>query len=131
MSTGAGVIPRSLFFREMRMERKRIGIFLWAAGTALILMAGAALAAESEATAPSGVAEQGAKVFESNGCGFCHENGGKSAGKGPQLMATARDDSFITFRIKHGKEAKMPAFGSSLTDAQILDLIAYIRSLKE
>ena len=93
----------------------------------LALLAGPALAAEGEA---GGVAERGAQLFASNGCGFCHESGGKSAGKGPQLMGTARSDSFIAFRIKHGKEAAMPAFGSSLTDAQIADLIAYIRSLK-
>jgi mono/diheme cytochrome c family protein len=94
-------------------------------GSTLALTAGPCLADTGDA------AEQGAEVFASHGCGFCHENGGRSAGKGPQLMGTARDDSFITFRIKHGKEALMPAFGSSLTDAQITDVIAYIRSLKE
>ena len=46
-------------------------------------------------------------------------------------MNTARDDAFIMFRVKHGKEARMPAFGGSLTDAQIVDIIAYIRSLKD
>lgn len=83
--------------------------------------------------APAGAdaAQQGAQVFQSNGCGFCHENGGKTAAKGPQLMGTARDDAFIKFRIQHGKEAKMPAFGGSLTDTQIADVIAYIRSLKD
>jgi mono/diheme cytochrome c family protein len=46
-------------------------------------------------------------------------------------MGTSRDDAFIAFRITNGKVGRMPAFGSSLTGEQILDLIAYIRSLKE
>jgi mono/diheme cytochrome c family protein len=45
-------------------------------------------------------------------------------------METARSDDFITFRVKHGKEGRMPAFGGSISDAQIVDVIAYIRGLK-
>jgi mono/diheme cytochrome c family protein len=99
----------------------------------LALMAGALVAGPVLADdAPAqGDAARGAQVFASNACGFCHESGGKSAGRGPKLMGTARDDQFITFRLQHGKEAAMPAFGATLTPEQILDLIAYIRSLKE
>jgi mono/diheme cytochrome c family protein len=102
-------------------------------GGALALMAGPCFADSGDPGTPAqaDAAQQGAQVFGSNGCGFCHETGGKSAGRGPKLMGTARTDSFIEFRIKHGKEALMPAFGGSLTDAQIADVIAYIRSLKE
>ncbi len=63
-------------------------------------------------------------------CGFCHANGGREAGKGPQLMNTARSDDFIRNRIKNGKEGKMPAFGKSFSDADIDRIIAYIRALK-
>ena len=63
-------------------------------------------------------------------CGFCHANGGRSAGKGPQLMDTKRSDEFIINRIKNGKEGAMPAFGTSFDDAQIAQIIKYIRSLK-
>jgi mono/diheme cytochrome c family protein len=102
-------------------------------GGTLALTAGACLADPGDSATPAaaGAAEQGAEIFGSHGCGYCHENGGRSAGKGPQLMNTARDDGFIMFRVKHGKEARMPAFGGSLTDAQIVDIIAYIRSLKD
>jgi mono/diheme cytochrome c family protein len=63
-------------------------------------------------------------------CGWCHNDGGRKAGKGPQLMGTKRSDDFIRNRIKHGKEGAMPAFGETLSDADIDKIIAYIRNLK-
>jgi mono/diheme cytochrome c family protein len=63
-------------------------------------------------------------------CGWCHANGGRNAGKGPKLAGTKRSDSFITNRIKHGKEGAMPAFEGTLDDTQIKGIIHYIRSLK-
>jgi mono/diheme cytochrome c family protein len=63
-------------------------------------------------------------------CGFCHANGGRSAGRGPQLMNTQRSDDFIRERIKTGKQGAMPAFGEAFSDAQIDEIIKYIRSLK-
>ena len=63
-------------------------------------------------------------------CGWCHSDGGRAAGKGPQLMDTQRSDDFIRTRIKHGKEGSMPAFGSTFSDADIDAIIRYIRALK-
>ena len=63
-------------------------------------------------------------------CGWCHSDGGRAAGKGPQLMNTQRDDDFIRNRIKNGKEGAMPAFGSTFSDADIDAIIKYIRTLK-
>ena len=63
-------------------------------------------------------------------CGYCHSNGGRAPGKGPQLMNTARSDDFIRNRIKNGKEGAMPAFGKSFSDADIDQIIAHIRALK-
>src|ERR1700733_14943238 len=97
-------------------------------GGALALTTGAGIAADPPA--PPELAARGAEVFASHGCGYCHENGGRSAGKGPQLMGTARDNSFITFRVMNGKEGRMPSFSGSIDGDQLNDLIAYIRSLK-
>jgi mono/diheme cytochrome c family protein len=104
-----------------------------AVGAVLALAVGAGLAGSgyADTQADAIAAERGEQVFLSRGCVYCHENGGRAAGKGPQLMGTSRDDAFIAFRITNGKVGRMPAFGSSLTGEQILDLIAYIRSLKE
>ena len=63
-------------------------------------------------------------------CGWCHSDGGRAAGKGPQLMDTKRDDDFIRNRIKNGKEGAMPAFGAMFNDGQIDEIIKYIRALK-
>jgi len=63
-------------------------------------------------------------------CGWCHSDGGRAAGRGPQLMNTTRSDDFIRFRIQHGKEGAMPAFGSAFSDADIDAIIKYIRALK-
>ena len=63
-------------------------------------------------------------------CGWCHSDGGRAAGKGPQLMDTQRSDDFIRDRIKNGKAGAMPAFGTAFNDAQIDQIIKYIRELK-
>lgn len=63
-------------------------------------------------------------------CGWCHSDGGRAAGKGPQLMDSKRDDDFIRNRIKNGKEGAMPAFGATFSDAQIDEIIKYVRALK-
>lgn len=64
-------------------------------------------------------------------CGWCHADGGRQAGKGPKLANTERTDEFIVNRIKHGKEGAMPAFGTVYNDAQIGQIVTYIRGLKE
>jgi mono/diheme cytochrome c family protein len=63
-------------------------------------------------------------------CGWCHSDGGRAAGKGPQLMDSKRDDDFIRNRIKNGKEGAMPAFGATFSDAQIDEIVKYLRALK-
>jgi mono/diheme cytochrome c family protein len=63
-------------------------------------------------------------------CGWCHSDAGRSAGKGPQLMNSARSDEFLRNRIKNGKAGAMPAFDQTLSDADIDQIIAYIRALK-
>jgi mono/diheme cytochrome c family protein len=93
---------------------------------ALLMAALHAAAAQQAATTSSLDVEQ---LFATT-CGWCHSDGGRVPGKGPQLMNTARTDDFIRFRIQHGKEGAMPAFGASFKDADIDAIIKYIRELK-
>lgn len=79
---------------------------------------------------PAARVKHGADLFAANGCGWCHEGAGRKAARGPQLMNTARDDAFIMNRVQHGSPGRMPAFGASLSEADIRDIIAYIRNLK-
>jgi mono/diheme cytochrome c family protein len=64
-------------------------------------------------------------------CGWCHSNGGRSPGKGPQLMGTTLTDAEIANRIRNGKTGQMPAFGSTFSDDDIKAIIRYIRELRE
>jgi mono/diheme cytochrome c family protein len=73
--------------------------------------------------------EQAAQLFATT-CGWCHSDGGRTAGKGPKLAQTKRSDSFIVQRIKTGSENGMPSFAGALNDDQIKGIIRYIRSLK-
>ncbi|HZB94178.1 MAG TPA: cytochrome c [Stellaceae bacterium] len=99
-------------------------VLVMAAAAAALWVAAPATAAEHLMSD-----EDVAGLFAST-CGFCHADGGREAGKGPQLMATKRSDAFIINRIKYGKEGRMPAFGDALTDTEIKSIVHYIRHLK-
>jgi mono/diheme cytochrome c family protein len=73
---------------------------------------------------------EGGTMFATS-CGFCHQDGGRAAGRGPKLAGTTRSDDFIIERIKKGKPGAMPAFGSAFSESQIIAILAYIRSLEE
>ena len=85
--------------------------------------------AQSATPAPDNAAFDVEQLFAGT-CGFCHSNGGRAAGKGPQLMNNPHDDDFLRDRIKNGKGGAMPAFGAAFTDAQIDQIVKYIRTLK-
>jgi mono/diheme cytochrome c family protein len=99
------------------------------AGAGLIVLAGAA-AAGAQPTSPPSQSELDVKALFASTCTFCHSDGGRSAGRGPQLMDTKRSDEFLRDRIKNGKEGAMPAFGQTLSDSDIDAIIKYIHSLK-
>ena len=65
-----------------------------------------------------------------NICGFCHEDYGRHAGKGPQLMNSEQSDDFLFNRIKNGKPGRMAAFRGVFSDDQIHQIVAFIRNLK-
>jgi mono/diheme cytochrome c family protein len=102
-----------------------------ALGAAAVLTALAAVPADSD-DQPAAPAKHTLDVDQlfATTCGWCHSDGGRAAGKGPQLMNTTRSDDFIRNRIKNGKEGAMPAFGTTFSDADIDQIIAYIRALK-
>jgi len=85
--------------------------------------------AQPASPAPDNGAFEVEHVFAGT-CGFCHSDGGRAAGKGPQLMNSPRDDDFLRNRIKLGKQGAMPAFDGAFTDTQIDQMIKYIRALK-
>jgi mono/diheme cytochrome c family protein len=85
--------------------------------------------AQSAATAPDNGTFDVEQLFATT-CGFCHSDGGRAAGRGPQLMDSQRSDEYLRDRVKIGKQGAMPAFGETFSDAQIDEIIKYIRALK-
>jgi mono/diheme cytochrome c family protein len=102
-------------------------------GVSLALAVAVPLAhAQQPSSAPAaggGDPAAGEQIF-ANLCGFCHQDGGRVAGRGPKLAGTDRPDDYLVNRIRTGKEGAMPAYGRAFTEAQVRSLVAYIRSLK-
>jgi mono/diheme cytochrome c family protein len=113
------------------MRLKLNGTALPAAVLAASLAYAMPIAAQQPATtpAPDNAPFDVDQLFAGT-CGFCHADGGRAPGRGPQLMNSPRDDDFIRNRIKLGKQGAMPAFGESFSDAQIDEIIKHIRALK-
>ena len=99
--------------------------------SARLLVVGTVLAAAAPVQAEVKLGnDQEAGAFFGSVCGYCHEDGGRRAGKGPQLMGTARTDDYMANRIATGRPGRMPAFGGTLNADQIQAIIHYIRNLK-
>jgi len=79
------------------------------------------------AASPSDI--DGETMFATS-CGFCHQSGGRAAGRGPKLAGTTRSDDFIADRVRKGKPGAMPAYGSVFSESQIMAIVAYIRALE-
>jgi mono/diheme cytochrome c family protein len=63
-------------------------------------------------------------------CAHCH--GADARGdEGPDLHGVTKSDARITSLIKNGKKGEMPKFASKLSDSDIQDLVAFVRSLKD
>ena len=71
---------------------------------------------------------RGQQVFTST-CNACHPGG--QQGLGPSLigMAGRLSDAQITQIVRQGRGG-MPAAGAGLTDQQVADLVAYLRTLR-
>ena len=72
-------------------------------------------------------------------CAMCHgaDGTGKAAMKVPSFKAPEsikESDADLTGAVKNGKgtgSIKMPAYAGKLTDAQIKDVVAYVRTLQK
>lgn len=73
----------------------------------------------------------GAEVF-SQVCATCHSadlSGGIGPALGPGSNAAGRTDEFLITTITHGR-GRMPSFRTTLSEQQILDVVAYIREVQ-
>jgi ubiquinol-cytochrome c reductase cytochrome b subunit len=83
-------------------------------------------------SASSAAKDRGAQLFATKGCVHCHGKEGIGGGKGPdlQLVRKRLNAPAITRQIHNGGK-EMPAFGETLTSAQIEDLVAYLRAKRK
>jgi cytochrome c oxidase cbb3-type subunit 3 len=74
---------------------------------------------------------EGQRLFNWMNCSGCHANGG--GGMGPALMDDkwiyGSDPANIFATIVEGRPNGMPSFRGKLTDDQVWELVAYVRSL--
>ena len=73
-------------------------------------------AAPDKAAAPP--VDKAVERLFATSCGWCHQGGGRVAGRGPKLAGTDKPDEFIIRQIRQGKPPGMPAF-KSFNDGQI------------
>jgi mono/diheme cytochrome c family protein len=108
------------------------------AGTAAPVTTAVGTAAAGGA-APAGNQQQGATLFATS-CMPCHGQGGQGGGVGPKLVGDkfvqAGPDQNIYNTIANGRPGTaMPAWskakGGALSDQEIYDLIAYLKSLQK
>jgi mono/diheme cytochrome c family protein len=89
-----------------------------------VLAAGAAHSTKADEQA-------GALLFRQQDCAHCHGPEGIGGKKAPPLTNLRKNKDWppekITHQILNGGQ-KMPPFGDSLTDAQIAQLVAYLRA---
>ena len=85
---------------------------------------------QAQAASPNKIDIDGQTMF-ATACGFCHQGGGRAAGRGPKLAGTTRSDDFIAERVRKGKPGAMPAYGSVFSESQIMAIVGYIRTLEE
>ncbi len=83
---------------------------------------------------PMAAAQSGPELFKAK-CAMCHgPDGAGKAAMGTKDMGSAdvqkMSDAELTGAIDNGK-GKMPAYKGKLTDAQVKDLVSYIRTLKK
>jgi mono/diheme cytochrome c family protein len=83
------------------------------------------------AWAQGGSVEKGKALVESKKCSLCHKEGSK-LGKPMEMVAGTKTDAVLKEDITNpkkslGPQVKMPEF--KLTDAELADVIAYLRSL--
>lgn len=98
----------------------------------LILAVAALAATPAHASSKTKADEQaGAVLFRDKGCAYCHGAGGTGGKKGPDLSGIRTDKLWtpqkMTNQILNGGQ-KMPPFSDSLSDAEIAQLIAYLRA---
>ena len=103
---------------------------LFALALAASLLAGGAAFAQD--AAPQGSAENGKKLFATDGCWQCHGYAGQGApGYAPRIAPKLLPYAAFLNQLRHPR-AEMPPYEAAIvSDQQIADIYAYLKSQKE
>lgn len=116
----------------MRLKRKILLVFS-VLSLSLFFLIGVALSGQKE----SGNVRNGKLLYDKLKCSYCHKINGKGGNTGPDLSKEGARNKGIEWQMKHlvdpesqhTKQPDMPKF-DKLTDKMLLDLAAYLESLK-
>ena len=80
-------------------------------------------------SAASKPADRGAEIFHTHGCAHCHGENGVGGGRGPdlQLVRKRLSSTAIAQQIHDGGKG-MPAYADQLSDAEVDDLLAFLKA---
>jgi cytochrome c2 len=87
---------------------------------------------------PPGDAERGAQTFQAKNCAKCHateQTAEKKMGPNlygvfdPKIHGHAMTQGDVVYQVKHGGK-KMPPYGSHITDQELADVVAYLKTLQ-
>ena len=89
-------------------------------------------AAAKGSAAPAGNADNGKKLFRTDGCYQCHGYVGQGGtGTGPRIAPNPPPWSVVSVYVRAPK-GQMPAFNTKfLKDADLADIYAYLKSIPE
>jgi ubiquinol-cytochrome c reductase cytochrome b subunit len=81
--------------------------------------------------ASSGPVYRGAEYFNEKGCLYCHKISGHGGDRGPDLtyIGDKLSERELTWRIMNGG-LNMPGFGGTVTNQELSDLVAFLKSRK-
>jgi mono/diheme cytochrome c family protein len=116
------------------MKSSMIAGFIGAIPIVLALVAPHAVQSQDRPAQSADGASAGAidgKQLFATSCGWCHQDGGRAAGRGPKLAGSQQSDEYLMSHTKTGKQGGMPAFGSTFSESQLRAIVAYIRTLKD
>jgi mono/diheme cytochrome c family protein len=103
-----------------------LGFIVLTSATTRALMASFAAV---PAPAASDRLDRSEKLFANSGCAHCHGDLGQGTERGPSLVKVReRLKSKQIYKQIYDGGQSMPAFGNTLTDAEIKHLIRYLRS---
>lgn len=120
----------------MRIEKSAALVAFGALLLAPTVLAQDATKGTEPSGAPSAAPEaspgdiDGEQMFATS-CGFCHQQGGRAAGRGPKLAGLNKSDEYIIEKIKKGKPGAMPGYARAFSEGQIIAILAYIRGLDD